>query len=59
MGKATVSVSLPTSLLSELDERVDRGEADDRSAAIEEALTSEWNLNKKKEGNKIFTDDSS
>lgn len=38
MAKATVSVSLPTGLLARLDERVERGDFDDRSDAVEKAL---------------------
>lgn len=36
--KATASVSLPTYLLADLDEKVDNGKYDNRSAAIQEAI---------------------
>lgn len=45
MAKATVSTSLPTDLLARVDKMVDENEVSDRSAAIERALTTEWNIN--------------
>lgn len=43
MGNATVSVSLPTSLLADVDELVDDGEYEDRSDAVSTALDKEIN----------------
>lgn len=43
MGNATVSVSLPTSLLADVDKRVDDGEYEDRSDAVATALEKELN----------------
>lgn len=46
MGKASISVSLPTQMLVDIDDLVEDGVYDDRSEAIEDAvdklLTKEW-----------------
>lgn len=38
MAKATVSVSLPTRLLADLDDEVESGRFDDRSEAVQQAV---------------------
>lgn len=38
MPNASVSVSLPTRQLADLDEQVEKGKYDDRSEAIQEAV---------------------
>lgn len=38
MARASISISLPTDMLADLDDLVDDGEYDDRSEAIEESI---------------------